>query len=166
MDSLARKTECEFKLPRGTCRAFAYVESSFNPHAAREESHYFNVGSKYYKQVQDSSIAFLLRHPEHDIPVNLEKAQRSISHGLFQCMGQLLRSLGYDKEYIDLTIAEQFYYFGLYTSQNKKRWHKTSDWVAAYNAGSPKKKPSGEYKNQGYVNKIRKAARKFGYTFL
>lgn len=156
MESLAKSTEAQYNLPRGICKAFARVESSYDSTATREENHYFNDGGSYSVAVKKASVIFLSEHPSYGNSLTIERAQRTISVGLFQFMGQLLRDLGYSAEDIDPTVEEQFHYFGIFTAKNRARWSKTTDWIAAYNAGSPRIK-NGHYVNQGYVNKILKA---------
>jgi len=139
MDNLAHQTEQQFNLPHGLCKAEALQESNWDPTATREEGGYFNQGSRYSTTIATQSAAFLNAHPEYDNTLAIERAQRSISFGCFQVMGENFREMGYDKENINPTLEEQFYYFGKFVTPIWKKYHSVAQIAAAYNTGNPNK---------------------------
>jgi len=157
IDSIARATEQEFGFPHGTCRAFALQESNYDSLATREESSYFNAGSRYQSQIKKDALAFCAAHPEYDLPVSVERAQRSISTGFFQIMGEGFRTLGYDAEFIEPSLIEQFHYFGLFVRPLFARYHSLAKVAAAYNTGNPKRT------GRSYDRNIVRYQRKFSY---
>jgi len=157
MDNLARQTECKYSLPHGTCRAFALQESNYDSNASRVETGYFNEGSRYFKNIAAESVQFLSENPGFTIPLVVERSQRSISHGMYQIMGQNYRAMGYSKEFIDPTLEEQFEYFGKFVSNLFKRYKTLPRVASAYNTGSPDK----TYRQ--YVKNILNYQQKFSY---
>lgn len=138
MDMLARSTETRYHLPHGTCRAFALQESGYSPQAYRVETGYFNQGSRYYRKVVASSQLFAESHAGSD-PVT-EQAYESISFGMFQLMGFNLRSLGCQRIVLtQISLDEQFEYFGRFVSPLFKRYGSLARVASAYNTGSPNK---------------------------
>src|ERR1051325_829862 len=97
MDSLARQLEREHTYPHGTSHAFAAQESwpPYDTASVRDESAYFNKGSRMEDSVQAQSARFVREHPEHGLTVVVERAQESISYGIFQIMGYNLRKMGF-----------------------------------------------------------------------
>lgn len=171
MDSFARATEAEFHFPHGTCRAFARQESGYDTTATRIESPYFNEGSRYATAITSESMEYLANAKDaaiHNrdtalledieaVPLSVERSQRSISYGLFQCMGETLRVCGYDRMLIAPTMAEQFHYFGAFTSGLFKRYHTLARVASAYNTGSPNKT------SIRYVKNILKYQKQYAY---
>lgn len=162
MDSLARYTECKYKLPPGTCKAFSLQESNHQRHAIRTEANYVEANGAYAKKVRSESLAF--SRANGGIPSYLtEVYQRGTSFGQFQIMGINLRWLGYKGKYLnEIRVAEMFDMFGRFVANLRKRWAKQSDWVAAYNAGSPRKR-NGRYVNQHYVDRVTRYISQFSY---
>lgn len=143
MDTLAHKTEAEFVLPHGTCQAFALQESNYDTLAVRVEVGYFNDGSRYWKKISSDSKTFL-DSMGYQEPLYNERSQRSISTGLFQIMGENIRIMGYLKEFIYLSIEEQFHYFGTFVAPLFKKYRSLARVASAYNSGSPNQS-SGRY---------------------
>ena len=139
MDSLATTTENQFSLPHGICRSFALQESNYDSNATRIESAYFNENSKTDIMVSNYAAHFLNSHPDYDNTITIEKAQLSISFGMFQIMGINYRQLGYNNENINPTLEEQFYYFGKFVAPIWKKLHNISSLAAWYNTGNPNK---------------------------
>lgn len=162
MDSLAHVTEREFKLPHGTCRAFALQESGYDSSATRVETGYFNAGSRYALAITRESIQFLADHQDTEdsdqvSSLAVERAQRSISYGLFQLMGETLRQLGYARVIIAPSVREQFYYFGVFASGLLKHYHTLARAASAYNTGNPDKT------DRPYVKHVLAYQKKFNY---
>lgn len=160
MQRLATQTESKYNLPAGSCYAFAKQESGFNPYATRFETHYGLGGGRYARMVRSHATEW--SRIWHGTPsMWTETVDCGKSWGIFQIMGINLRNLGYDGQYMneilsDDGLAEQFEYFGRFVRDLRKRFPRLTDWIAAYNAGSPRRTRSGAYINQGYVNNILK----------
>jgi hypothetical protein len=83
------------------------------------------------------------------------------SWGLMQVMGAVARELGYTRKYLtQLTDPEDSLEYGCRKLlQLKGRFHQGHGWegvVAAYNAGTPRRTTTGQFVNQGYVDKVMK----------
>lgn len=85
-----------------------------------------------------------------------EEMLQSMSWGLMQIMGSVARELGYDSHLVRLTDVELGLYWGCKKLKLLSRQYgEESDWIAAYNMGSPRKTPGGLYQNQKtYVDPI------------
>jgi hypothetical protein len=143
MDSNARRTERKFNLPHGTCQAFALQESHYDWQATRVEMSYYNDGTRYWRKIAEDSRAYL-DTAHYPMPLSIERSQRAESTGLFQIMGENLRILGFERQYIELTLAEQFEYFGRYIAPLFARWHSLAIVASVYNSGSSKNR-AGSY---------------------
>jgi hypothetical protein len=140
MDSLARMTEAEWTMPHGTCKAFSLQESGYDTNAVRIETGYFNAGSKYAKAIETQSQLWVdTNSNKWKIPVSIERSQRSESFGLFQIMGENYRVLGFNENYIQPTIEEQFYYFGKFAGPEWKKLHNLAKLASWFNSGNPLK---------------------------
>lgn len=157
LENLAKQTEAKYHLPHGSCRAFALQESYYDTSASRVESGYYNIGSRYYTSILKDAVAFLAVHHEYTIPSELERAQRSISYGLFQIMGQNYRALGYEDEFIHPTVEEQFEYFAVFLHSLITRYYSLARAASAYNTGNPNNV------NRQYVKNILSYQRRFSY---
>jgi len=86
-----------------------------------------------------------------------ESRGRSTSWGLMQVMGQVAREEGFTGEFEQLLDPRVGLHWGCrHLLVLKKRHLTTHGWpgvIAAYNAGSPRKK-GGVYVNQHYVDKV------------
>lgn len=88
--------------------------------------------------------------------VQTEEIFQKVSWGLMQCMGAVYRELGYT-DWLPAVLADrnlQVMYGVKHLSGLKKRFPDGNDYIAAYNAGSPRKLSSGKYVNNNYVNKV------------
>jgi len=151
-DTLAHYYEFTDTLPIHLCRAFAMTESSMNPNATREENTYFNMGDRYTQVVYNESVLFLKNHPAYRETLTIERAQRTISYGYFQIMGENLRRMGYSKQGIQPTINEQFFYFIKFITPIWRRYHDVVILANWYNSGHLSSKPT-EYSKKilGYL---------------
>lgn len=101
-----------------------------------------------------------LHRPEHfakyqRITVETEKALQKQSFGLMQIMGGTARWLGFEGALPALYKPENNLYWGCkYLAYLKDKYSVTEDFVAAFNAGSPKINKDGSYKNQNYVDSV------------
>jgi hypothetical protein len=128
----------------------ASVESNFNPLAVRYEKHY-----KWLYFPEDVRPLGCSRETE----VSLQKH----SWGMFQMMGAVFRELGL-KDWLTCVVADpqlQADYAARYLNKLYKRYGSIEDTVAAYNAGSPRRRESGVYVNQGYVDRVLQASAEY-----
>lgn len=125
--------------------AIASVESSWDTYAVRYEPAW-----KYLYQVEKFAKSDL-------ITAETEEQLQKMSWGLMQVMGSVCRELGFMhalpmvcEPEIGADLGTKKY------AQLFRKYQNEDDAIAAYNAGSPRKVPSGLYVNQGYVNKVKK----------
>jgi hypothetical protein len=135
--------------------AMIRVESGNRPWAFRYESH----AGKYLVSAEDTAKLC-------GISVDTEKMAQMTSWGLMQVMGFSARELGFKGLLTELCEPELGITYGIYKlKQLEKRFlSKVSvslgydeALIAAYNAGSPRKKADGSWENQGYVDKVERA---------
>lgn len=132
------------QVPINVLDAIIHVESSWNPWAVRYERQF----------------AYLLE-PERfaktsRISLETEVTLQRCSFGLVQIMGGTARDLGYTGELsrlldpeINLALGAQLF------ARLAGDYEKTDDQIAAYNAGSVRRRAGGQYVNQEYVDKVR-----------
>lgn len=90
-----------------------------------------------------------------DCPDETERCLQKISWGLMQIMGATAREVGFRGWLTELLVPEVNLHYGIcYLLRLKKRWPKTQDQIAAYNAGSPRRLSNGWYVNQRYVSRV------------
>lgn len=155
MQHMADSCEAIYQLPPGSYWVFSKKESNHKPHAVRVEANYVNANGLYAKIIRKAASNYRLKH--NGMPSYLtEITQRGTSVSQFQIMFHNLREMGFDETYAaDLTLEQSFEYFGKFLSNLRKRYPDNWDWVAAYNAGSPRRsKKTGEYINKEYVMDI------------
>lgn len=123
--------------------AIVQVESAGNPSAVRFEANW-----RYFCNVQ--MHAKRLRITEDS-----EKTLQQFSWGLMQVMGSVAREWGYPDPLFTLCEHSRSLEYGCRHLKNMRRRFPTGrDWIAAYNAGSPRKRPDGTYENESYVRKV------------
>lgn len=152
MDSLINKFSEKYEISTTLIKSIIQVESSGNTSAHKYEPEFY---TRYVKNRNHPVIAPCSRATEeHD---------RATSFGLMQVMGQTARELGFDKAFLtELCIPEVGIEYGCMLLKNKiNRYKAYSDFleraIVAYNAGSAIKTPYGKWKNQDYLEKIKKA---------
>lgn len=119
------------------------VESNFNPNAAKYEANFKN----YYKVPEFAKI--------QNIDTDTEKILQQISWGLMQIMGGTARWCGYGGFIPDLADPATGIHWGVaFFKKIVTRYPYLNDQIAAYNAGSVRKDPYGNYKNQKYVDAV------------
>lgn len=122
--------------------AFIMTESSGNPDATRFEPHW-----AYFYSPE------LYTDDEHNLAE--ERTQQATSWGLMQVMGSVARELKYRGDLESLVIPELSVKYGcLLLTRLKLRYPDQNDMIAAYNAGSPRRLPNGQYCNQAYVDHV------------
>ena len=101
--------------------------------------------------------------PEKTKPWNCslttERVLQRTSWGLMQVMGAVAREYGLTGWLTQMLQPELSVEYGcIHLSKLKHRFPDGYDYISAYNQGSPRKhkfgKRKGQYKNQGYVNKV------------
>lgn len=128
--------------------AIAEVESDFNPWAVRFEPNW-----KYPYQVDK-----MARSMNPVITSATEGVLQATSWGVMQLMGTVARELGYRDHLTRLVDPALNISLGLrHLARLKRTGYTVDDWIASYNAGSPKKFPNGIYANQAYVDKVGRA---------
>lgn len=126
-------------------RAFAEIESSWNPAAIRYEPAY----------------TYLVPFDSLD-PVT-ETFTQKLSYGYFQLMGANARGLSFKGTLFNLLDpAINIHYACLFMRRKFSKYDAVQDRIASYNAGSPRKTISGQFVNQGYVDKVMKAYKRLG----
>jgi hypothetical protein len=88
-----------------------------------------------------------------------EQMLQRTSFGLMQLMGGTARGLGFEGNLTTLLVPELNVEWGCkLMAQLKQRYRDRDDQIAAYNAGAAKRDAlTGEYRNQGYVDKVLRA---------
>jgi soluble lytic murein transglycosylase-like protein len=123
--------------------AIIMTESAGNTFAVRYEP-----GWKYF--VEPNNWALKLR-----ITYDTERILQACSWGLMQIMGSVAREMLFDGELPKLCQEDVGLTFGVRKLKTLvKKYPKTNDVIAAYNAGTPRIKPDGKYANQVYVDKV------------
>lgn len=89
------------------------------------------------------------------ITAETETQLQKFSYGLMQVMGSVARQYGYpDQLPLLLEPFRALEYGCKHLANFRKRFPTGRDWIAAYNAGSPRKNPDGSYENEEYVKKV------------
>lgn len=140
---LAREAAIRHSLDPNWVFAVIQVESAGNPVAMRYEP-----GWKYL--CRPAFYSDRLRITE-DTEIHLQK----FSYGLMQVMGSVTREYGYGDSLALLVEPFRALEYGCRHLKNfRRRFPQGRDWIAAYNAGSPRKRPDGSYSNEEYVKKV------------
>lgn len=126
--------------------AIGSVESNWNSWAVRFEPtwQYFKTPEKYAKKL--------------GITLQTEKILQACSWGVMQTMGSVAREDGFDGPLQQLSIPEMGVQYGCKQLHDMKVKFGDfeDDMISAYNQGSPKKDHTGLYRNQAYVNKVKR----------
>jgi soluble lytic murein transglycosylase-like protein len=132
-----------FNLDRLHVAAIVMTESSGNKNAERFEVNYRWL----YKP--ESFTAFLSNS------LAAEKRDQRTSFGYMQVMGAVCREFGYNGKLSDIKSNLSLHYGCMMLAKLLKKYSgNIHDATAAYNAGSVRKVPSGEYGNQEYVDRV------------
>ena len=157
-DKIIKKYCGKYALPPPLVRSIIKVESSGNQYAIRHEKNF-----KWLYKPENFASGILT--------LNTEKNSQKISWGLMQLMGATARELGFEGVYLSELLKPEINikYGCKYLSGLRKRFSENPEsecnfvddisifddnMIAAYNAGSPRRKENGDYVNQEYVDKI------------
>ena len=90
-----------------------------------------------------------------DITADTERVNQATSWGPMQVMGSVARELGFSGLLTELTDAQTGLYWGVLKLKHLLTQYDETDAISAYNAGSPRKTPGGQYVNaSAYVDPI------------
>lgn len=151
----------EFDLPPQLVAAIVIVESSGNPAAWRVEPFYRWLWNPRSNTPYRSSHTGL--NPPDDFvgtPGHSKATAwvgQKTSWGLMQIMGAVARELGFKGWFPELCQIDKGIEYGCRHLHNLTRFKGRYGWegvIAAYNAGTPRRKPGGWFENQEYVNKV------------
>lgn len=140
---MARDAAIRHQLDPNWVLAIVETESASNPQAMRYEP-------KWKYLVNPSFYANRLK-----ITAETETQLQKFSYGLMQVMGSVCREYGYGDSLALLIDPFRSLEYGCRHLKNFRRRFPTGrDWISAYNAGSPRKRPDGTYENEAYVKKV------------
>lgn len=147
--SLIENVAAANSLPFPLVFAIVQVESAGHPSAIRYEPAFFDryVAGKGHPVYSPCSRA-------------TEEQLRAFSFGLMQVMGQTARELGFTGIFLTelLDPATGLDWGCRYLKKQVDRYRgDLESAVAAYNAGSARRTDQGQWVNQGYVDKVKKA---------
>lgn len=129
--------------------AVCMVESSGNPYAVRYEPHW-----KHFLDVHEWARKIVASS-------HTEGMMQASSWGLMQVMGTVARELGHKgwiSELIEPPVGLKYGCMKLKECLDK---HGYEGGIAAYNAGTPRKKADGKFFNQPYVDKVLQHQKEF-----
>lgn len=145
-DALIEKTCNGFGIDPDLVRAICFVESEFNTKATRFEKDW-----RYFLTPRDWADAL-------GIEYEAEIKNQQTSWGLMQVMGAVARELDYASNLENLCEPEIGLHYGVKKLkklfQSKMCDGQEVNVIASYNAGSPRKRASGMFVNQRYVDKV------------
>lgn len=145
--STARGVQAPPELVLGIIEA----ESGGDPHATK-------INSTYpYTMMQAKRPA--------GCSVDMERMCQKTAWGLMQVMGATARELGFEDWLSELVFPETNIRLGIEFLGRKMSQYLDRDGiegvVAAYNGGAPRRRPDGKFVNQGYVDRVMEAAKRF-----
>ena len=148
LESLVRATAARHNLPVAFVRALVRVESSGDPAAMRYEPAFFEryVSGRGHRVWPGCSRA-------------TEERLRAFSFGLMQIMGQTAREAGFQEPFLTALLdpATNLDWGCRYLARQYDRYQDLEVAAAAYNAGSARRDDAGRWRNQEYVDKVRRA---------
>lgn len=125
--------------------AIATVESSLNPFVMRYE-----LGYRWTYHITDYA---------HKLKITdaTEEQLQKFSYGLFQLMGGLARTIGYDDHLPKILDPEINASLGCrHIKSLLIKFKGENDAISSFNQGSPRKTDGGLYQNQQYCDKVHK----------
>jgi soluble lytic murein transglycosylase-like protein len=138
IDQIATAHGLDWKL----VTSIVQVESQGNPTA-----HRFEPNFKWFHQVIEHAKC-------NHCTVETEQKGQAFSYGLMQVMGATARATGYSGPLADLFDPKVNLDVGCKFLKGLLSKYEMKDAIAAYNAGTPRKKEDGKYVNQEYVDKV------------
>ena len=143
--SIAVKIADELNIQHEWVLAICRAESAFDHLAVR-----FEPGWKYEFKIAE--FATLL-----NISYATERNLQMCSWGPMQIMGTVAREFGFKESILKLTEPELGIRYGCLKLKSLINKYGYSDnAISSYNAGSPTRATNGQYKNQAYVDKVKK----------
>lgn len=144
MKELIERAASNYGIPALLVASIAEVESNSNPWSTRYEPHF-----NYLYKPEEFSI--------RGIPtVETEKQMQKMSWGLMQVMGATAREMGFKGRFLaELCDPSLSLEYGC--RYLKRQYGRYNDWnhaIAAYNAGSARKREDGTFFNQRYVDLV------------
>ena len=99
---------------------------------------------------------WIYEYKDRRVSADTELSGQKTSWGLMQIMGAVARERGFREPFLTrlLLPAESVEYGCRHLSHLVGRGFLGSDLVAAWNAGTPRKRADGTYENQQYVDKV------------
>ena len=154
LDNASRR----YGVPLKMIKAIIELESSGNRWAMRYEPG--------YRWLWDVSEDAPYRGDSDSLPAPrgvsrpTELMGQRTSWGYMQVMGAVARELGFDDRFLSGLVdpATNLHYGCKHLASLHRRFYGTHGWegvVAAYNAGSPRRR-GDKWENQGYVDKVRR----------
>jgi soluble lytic murein transglycosylase-like protein len=139
-----------FDLDTNLLLAIIKIESNFDAKAMRYEKKY-----RYLVNPQRFAIRF-------NITTETETELQKFSYGLMQIMGAVAREHEFPLRLTDLLDPINNLMYGcMHLAKFKKKYEQMTDYVSAYNQGSPRKDKQGLYINQNYVTKVMNEYQKY-----
>lgn len=146
---LIEKISTEHELDPLLCVAIAMVETGLDSYRVRYEPTWS------YLMAPDHYAVSL------GITLATEKILQSMSWGAMQCMGSTARSWGYQGMLTALVDPNlSILYACKYLQHLSLIYSNPSDVISSYNQGAPRRSPTGQYANQGYVDRVASAMSK------
>jgi soluble lytic murein transglycosylase-like protein len=140
---ISREAAIRHQLDPHWVLAVIQTESAGFPHAMRYET-----GWSYFCRPEFYADRLA-------ITVDTERQMQKFSYGLMQIMGSVAREYGFGDSLALLVDPFRATEYGCRHLKNfRRRYPLGRDWIAAYNAGSPRKNPDGTYTNEAYVKKV------------
>lgn len=136
-----KKYSDQYGVEAALVKAIIKQESYWSQFAIRMEPHLQE--SKWYTNTLDE-------HEKKD-------PYAYCSYGKMQVLYGTAKSMGYIGPPAGLLRDDESIKYGVKCLSNlHKRYYFLNDIIAAYNAGSPRRTESGEYRNQNYVDAVRR----------
>jgi len=133
------KWSAKYELAENVVRAVIATESSYQPWALRYEPH-LKKTTWYTNAVPDEQKS---------------NDYAYFSMGLMQVLYGVAVDLGFKGTPFELMDPTNSIQYGCKHLANlKRRWPDITDYISAYNQGSPRKTEEGLYQNQAYVEKV------------
>lgn len=143
--------------------ALIEVESGGNYLAVRFEPNYkWLVRPEFYAK-------------ENDLTLATETCLQRMSFGLMQVMGANCRGYGFSGNLLEVAnspvlglkfavthLAHRYEVAGMASAKGRRGW--SDPVIAAYNAGTARRKENGEFINEEYVRKVRAAYTRYAAT--
>lgn len=129
-------------IPYSLVMSIISVESAFDTYAVRYEPKWSWFSRPGYWSFKDA------------ITDETERVLQKMSFGLMQIMGAVARELGHDGSLLELVNPQVNIALGTLKLSQLLEKYSLHSAIAAYNAGSPRLLPSGEYTNQKYIDAV------------